>query len=415
MLPDGWSLTELDQVAPVIDCKHRTPQYTNEGVPVISPGNIRWGPLSFDDCKRVTQEEYLALMDHCTVNRGDIVFGRNQSVGVASYVDTDELFALGQDTVLIKPDGIDKSYIYCYLQSELIKKQIRKLLGGSTFGRINLSDLRKLLIYTPPLAEQRKIAEVLRTWDHAIETVEALIANSQTQKKALMQELLTGKRRLGGFVSRWETAALVELADKITDGTHSTPEYTETGIPFVSTNNLVPFSDEFDFSSYQKFISEKEHQELTKRCKPEAGNLLISKCGTIGRTQLIRRNIEFSIFVGLALVKLKNNQLMPEFAEQLLNCPSYQHAMQNLAPGGTRATLTLGELAKLQIHYPSSCEEQREICTVLQTLDLKTYKYQSLLKVLAIEKQALMQQLLTGKRRVNVSIEPLIEKEVVNA
>ena len=103
----------------------------------------------------------------------------------------------------------------------------------------------------------------------------------------------------------WKVVRLGRVAEKITDGTHKTPKYTNKGIPFISTINLKPYCHDFDFSNYRKFITREEHEKLIKRAKPEKGDLLVSKCGTIGITQLIRTDLEFSIFVGLALIKLK--------------------------------------------------------------------------------------------------------------
>ena len=77
MVPEGWTEKRLDEASVVIDCKHRTPSYVPDGIPVISPGSISWGPLSLDSPRKVTQEEYEQLMDHCSVEPGDIVFSRN--------------------------------------------------------------------------------------------------------------------------------------------------------------------------------------------------------------------------------------------------------------------------------------------------------------------------------------------------
>ena len=180
MVPDGWSYKQLGDTSQVIDCKHRTPPYIDDGVPVVSPGSLRWGSLDLaSPKKRVSHDEYQALMDHCTVEVGDLVIGRNQSIGIASYVDSDAPFVLGQDTVLIKPTGSNPAFLFYCLQSAGVQRRLFRLAGGSTFSRINLGELRKLDLLIPPKSEQKKIAEILSTWDRAIEAVEKLIENSQ--------------------------------------------------------------------------------------------------------------------------------------------------------------------------------------------------------------------------------------------
>ncbi|EPA7437149.1 restriction endonuclease subunit S [Escherichia coli O2,50:H32] len=219
MVPKGWSSQKLSSVASIIDCKHRTPEYVKSGIPLVSPGTIKWGALDLiSPVKRVTEEEYRSLMDHCVVEQGDLVMSRNQSVGVVSYVDSKKPFVLGQDTVLIKAIHADWRFIYYTLQSDLVQRQIAKSAGGSTFSRINLSDIRALNIKTPAICEQDKISQILTAWDKAISVTEKLLTNSQQQKKALMQQLLTGKKRLldeSGvrFNGKWEKKLLSDVAD----------------------------------------------------------------------------------------------------------------------------------------------------------------------------------------------------------
>ena len=191
----------------------------------------------------------------------------------------------------------------------------------------------------------------------------------------------------------WKKVRLEEVCKKITDGTHKTPQYTEEGIPFISTNNLVPFRKYFNFSSYRKYISGKEHSILIKRCKPEKDDLLVSKCGTIGRTQKVIVNYEFSIFVGLALIKLENT-VLSDFLEQLLNSFEYQTIMLNSAPGGTRATLTINGIKDIEVSLPPLSEQCR-IAEILETVDETIEKTDAIIEKYKRVKQGLMQNLLT--------------------
>ena len=157
------------------------------------------------------------------------------------------------------------------------------------------------------------------------------------------------------------------MCSVITDGTHQTPHYISKGIPFISTANLKPFSSGFDFSEYKRFISASEHVALTKRCAPEKGDVLISKCGTIGRVKEIDVDFPFSIFVGLALLKLQRGVFSHKFVEFWLNSPSITAQFEELAPGSTRRTLTLKGIKSVEIPIPPF-EEQRRIVTKMEAL-----------------------------------------------
>lgn len=113
-----------------------------------------------------------------------------------------------------------------------------------------------------------------------------------------MQQLLTGKKRLPGFDGEWEVKKLGELCSFIGDGTHYTPKYVDNGVPFYSVENVVAnnFSD-------VKHITIEEHKSLIKRCKPETGDILMTRIGTLGITKLIDWDIDASIYVSLALLK----------------------------------------------------------------------------------------------------------------
>jgi type I restriction enzyme S subunit len=199
---------------------------------------------------------------------------------------------------------------------------------------------------------------------------------------------------VGKIPKDWELRRLGEMCIKITDGTHKTPKFVDKGIPFLSTQNIIPFRRGFDFSEYEKYITREEHEELIKRCKPEKGDILVSKCGTIGRAKLIDVDYEFSIFVGLALLKLKKDLVSGEFLEQMLNYDPCRLRMEVCSPGSTRKTLTIHAIERLEVPFPP-VEEQRAIAGVLGVVDSVIAKTDEVIAKTERLKKGLMQTLLT--------------------
>jgi type I restriction enzyme, S subunit len=185
----------------------------------------------------------------------------------------------------------------------------------------------------------------------------------------------------------WTWTTLGDVCSKITDGTHKTPNYIADGVPFISTANLVPFKIGFDFSQYKRLISQREHDELTRRCHPEKGDVLVSKCGTIGRAKEIDVDFPFSIFVGLALLKPYPGLFAPGFLEVWLNTPQLQRRFDDLAPGSTRRTLTLSGLKKAEIPVPPCAEQIRIVAQVRELLTRVNATRDRLAKVPAILKR----------------------------
>lgn len=402
MVPNGWKKESLSDVTTVIDCKHRTPIYVEAGIPLVSPGTIKWGALDLvSPVKRVSKDEYESLMDHCTIDTGDLVMSRNQSVGIASYVETDEPFVLGQDTVLIKPKKVDSKFVFYKLQSEVVQRSIIKLAGGSTFSRINLADIRKLKLNFPPLPEQKKIAQILSTWDKAITTTEQLLSNSQQQKKALMQQLLTGKKRLldkNGvrFSGEWKITTLSQMGKVVSGGTPdtNTKEYWDGDIHWLTPTDVTALKSRF-VRATTRTISEAGVQNSSATILP-AGSLMVCTRATIGA---------LSISSGPICTNQGFKNIIPtkafdvNFIYYLLAYNSI--ALLRKASGSTFLELSKKDFEKMEFPCPL-LEEQQKIAAVLSTADEEITALQQKLDALKQEKKALMQQLLTGKRRVLV-------------
>lgn len=184
----------------------------------------------------------------------------------------------------------------------------------------------------------------------------------------------------------WTLTTVGNVCSRITDGTHKTPAYTTDGIRFLSTANLTPFKSGFDFGQYERFVSNADHEELVRRSKPQRGDILVSKCGTIGRTKEVDVDYPFSIFVGLALLKPFRNLFATRFLEVFLNSPRMQRQFDELSPGSTRRTLALGGLKSAQIPIPPLVEQERIVERVesllarTSSIDSHLYRIPAILK-----------------------------------
>ena len=382
MLPKGWSYCRLEELSKIIDCKHRTPVYVADGVPVISPGTIKWGPIDLvTPVKRVTYEDYQSLMDHCQIDIGDLVMSRNQSVGVVSYIDKNQPFVLGQDTVLLKPRHIDSSFLFQFFQSVPFQRAITKQSGGSTFARINLGVIKELTIVTPPLPEQRKIAQILSIWDKAIATTERLLANKQQQKKALMQRLLTGKQRFAGFEGEWKTVSVSDVCS-IGRGRVISKEdmYAHEGpYPVYSSqtlnNGVMGSIDTYDFD----------------------GEFVTWTTDGVNAGTVFHRQGKFNCTNVCGTLKPIVEGLDCRFLSIALSRVAYKYVSHTLA----NPKLMNGVMGTVQFQMPSLGEQQK-IADVIFKSGYEIEVTQKQLDNLKQQKKALMQQLLTGKRRVKV-------------
>lgn len=142
----------------------------------------------------------------------------------------------------------------------------------------------------------------------------------------------------------------------MTDGTHSTPKYTQSGVPFISVKDLSSGRLIFDNT---KFISEEEHNELSKRCNPCNGDILLTKVGTTGIPVLIETDKKFSLFVSVALLKFNSLFINPNYFIYLLKSPLGQEQAAENTRGVGNKNWVLSDIEKTLIVLPPITEQQR--------------------------------------------------------
>lgn len=230
--------------------------------------------------------------------------------------------------------------------------------------------------------------------DALIESMEQLISKKRHIKQGAMQELLTGNKRLSGFSGEWEMKLLGDIAE-VRDGTHQTPKYVESGVPFFSVEHVTSG----DFSN-TKFISEVEHRFLTKSFKIEKGDILMTRIGSIGDCKLIDWDVDASFYVSLALLKIRKGH-SPSFICHYSKSAFFQkevglNSLQSAIP----KKINLGPISNVKIKIPRDINEQTAIATILTEMGDELAALETkLIKIRAL-KQGMMHNLLTGKIRL---------------
>jgi len=156
--------------------------------------------------------------------------------------------------------------------------------------------------------------------------------------------------------NNWEWCRFSSIYWQLTDGTHSTPKYTQSGIPFLSVKDMS--TGKLSFTN-TKFISEEEHKLLSQRCHPCKGDLLLSKVGTTGIPLIINDDREFSIFVSLALIKFFPQFIDSSFLITLLKSPLVQMQVKENTRGVGNKNWVLAAIANTLLAIPPLQEQKR--------------------------------------------------------
>lgn len=297
--------------------------------------------------------------------------------------------AIGRTINVLKPlkDGVyNQSYVAHYI-SHILRNNIARLAKGTSISNVYNSDLKQLKISLPPLKEQQKIAQILSQWDEAIVTTQTLINQLQLRKKGLMQELLSGKKRLPGFSEEWEQ-------DKL--GSYFT-ERKETGLDnlqllSVGKEGVYPQDD-----SNKKDTSNSNKSKYKRICEGDIGyNTMRMWQGRSALSQL-----EGIVSPAYTILKPKEN-CDSVFFSHLFKLDDMIHKFYRNSQGMVSDTwmCKFKDFKIVKFNAPSSLEEQKAISKIIGLADTEIEEKKAYLLKLKKQKKGLMQQLLTGKKRV---------------
>lgn len=279
------------------------------------------------------------------------------------------------------------------------KDQFRRGRGGGNISNLSQDILAGVQVALPPLPEQRKIAEILSTWDRAIEVSEALLATARTQKRALMQALLTGKRRFPEFEGEeWKEVQLGDGMELQSGYAFKSREFVEQGVPIVRIGNIEREVTLKGSPSYQL-------QNELSRFLIDDRDMLISMTGYVGKVGKFRSTPQHPhAYLNQRVGRIKISEHGPihkEFLWQLLDTPYFKREVEGAAAGGAQPNVSSKDICSVKFDIPSIVEQVR-IASILSVNDREISILRSDIQHLRTERKALMQQLLTGKRRVTV-------------
>lgn len=411
MVPKGWEEVQFSSIVKETQLgtteRHKG-EVCEEAIPLLKMGNLTWGSFNLTNLELIPGAK---VDKNLILKKGDFLFNTRNTpelVGKSAVWDgrIKEITFDNNINRITFTEKVDSFYLRYYLNFGKGKSKINSLPAGSTsVAAIYWKDLKNIKVIIPPLPEQQKITKILFTWDNAISTTERLIENCTQQKKALMQQLLTGKKRLldesgKRFKGEWEESKLSEITDFIRDGTHGTHKRYESGIPMLSAKNITKQNTvDFDDAPY---ISEDDYNKIHARYTIKSGDILLTVVGTLGRVALVPEELaeKFTLQRSVAIIRVAKG-ICNQFLMQLFSSSDFTHLLHRKSNSTAQAGVYLGELGKLKILLPSF-EEQQKIATVLTNADKEIELLEQQLADLQQEKKALMQVLLTGKKRVVV-------------
>lgn len=350
--------------------------------------------------KKVTKTKIsdAAIDKSVFIEAGTVIVSLQGSIGRVAITQYD---AYVDRTVLLFQSFKRKmnTIYFAYAIQELFEIEKEKAPGG-TIKTITKQVLSKFTIRVPPYYEQRKIAKILSTWDKAIAATEKLIETSKQQKKALMQQLLTGKKRLvdpemgKAFQGEWERHSMSDLVfiDRKSLG-KKTPDDFE--FQYISLSDVA-------VGSISKELEVHKFASAPSRARRviQEGDILLStvRPNLKGFAKVSEKHADCIASTGFSVLTPKK-RVSGDYIHQYIFSSHVTGQIDSLVVGSNYPAINSSDVAGLQVYCPTY-EEQQKIASVLTAADKEIEVLEAKLAHFKQEKKALMQQLLTGKKRV---------------
>ena len=336
---------------------------------------------AFDYLWKVNLNVECIILPNIGANIGEVYYIEPSSLPYENNV-------LGPNAIFLKAKDSTK-FMYTLLQADDFQNKLYVSIASSGQPKFNKTELKAIKILIPNSAEQEKIGAYFRTLDHLITLHQRKCETLQKLKKSMLQKMFPKNGscfpeiRFAGFTDAWELRELGDIVG-IYDGVHQTPNYQNSGIMFLSVENIATLKS-------SKFISEEDFKRDYK-VYPLENDILMTRIGDVGTTNVVTDNGLKAYYVSLALLKYKGTD--PYFLSNAIQSDYVQKGLANRTlKTAIPMKINKDEIGKVSVMLPLSATEQQQIGTYFRTLDHLITLHQRKLETLKKLKKAMLQKM----------------------
>jgi len=400
-----------------------TDEYVDEG-PYLITGtdfNVNEGNIDWDSCVHVSDWRYDQAPE-IQVKDGDLLITKDGTVGkVAIVSDMRDKTTLNSGVMVIRPteDSYNTRFLYYVLKSEEFWKWFNYInSGNTTISHLYQHDLNHFYFAVTNKDEQKDITDFLdkkcEQADVIINKVKEQLETLETARKALITECVTKgikdntelvETRYGYIKqkpSSWQIKRIKHIVQGIKDGTHGTYERLDEGELLLSAKNV--FSDGLHIGNNESLISEEDYKSIISNGFPKKGDVLLSCVGTIGRSCVFYHDRPIAFQRSVIFLRPKEDEITPEFLNYALQADYVNTQEQSLINKTAQDGLYMGSVKEIRISIPPTIAEQDDIVKYLDkkcaVIDRIIEKKQAELDILEEQKRSLINEYITGKKRV---------------
>ena len=395
VIPEEWEVSTVGRefeikLGKMLDAEK------NFGVPKPYLGNkaVQWDRIDISDLPTVPMSR--ADIERFRLRKGDLLVCEGGEVGRAAIWEAPLTECYFQKALhRLRPlRGFNSQVMAALLRQWSDRGLLTNYVTQTSIAHLPREKFMEVPMPVPPLPEQRAIAEALSDVDALLGALDRLIAKKRDLKQAAMQQLLTGQTRLPGFHGEWEVKRLGDVAMLKNGYAFKSDTYTSLGTYKVIT--IANVQDGYMTADACNTIA-SEPVDLQPHQRLRLGDILISMTGNVGRVCCV---VEDHCLLNQRVGKLVPVGVVEGLLFVLLGQPSFISAMTGAAKGGAQPNLSASDITEHPLSIPKDAAEQTAIAGVLGEMDAELAGLEQRRKKTRALKQAMMQELLTGRTRL---------------
>ena len=419
-IPNEWSIKKIGDLIHYMKIGlSRNLKEDDIGIPCIRSNNIINSKICGDELKYwYLEDDKGANIRDYILNDGDILINFINSMSqigkgcIYKDIGRPAIYTTNIFRVQMEKKVMNNLYFNYFIQTEFYKKEIvlitKLAINQASF---TIGDFKNIKLVVPTMKEQEKIAEILSTVDEQIENTEKLIQKNQELKKGLMQQLLTKgightefkKTELGYIPKEWKIKKIYELVQYMKSGLSRNLKDDDIGIPCIRSNNII--DNKIDDKDLKYWYLEDDKGANINEYILDDGDILvnfINSVAQIGKT-CIYKDIGRPVIYTTNIFRIKMNQdvILNKYFYYFTQIEKYKKAIMLITkPAVNQASFTTQDFKRIELMVPP-IEEQDKIVLILSSIDEKIEEYKNKKESLKEVKKGLMEQLLTGKLRID--------------
>lgn len=409
VIPEDWEVKSIGSIARIEGgYAFSSKKFLNNGkYQIVKMSNLYNGILNLE-----RSASFLDELDECEkpylLKKDDILITLTGTTGKRDYgnsfrISNEQNLLLNQRVAKITVDSNnDAVFIAFQIQAPAFLNQFFDLSKGGTGNQTNVGtgDVSIMFLPIPPKQEQTAIAAALSDVDALMGELDKLIAKKRDIKQATMQQLLTGKKRLAGFSGEWEVKPFKDVCWFQEGPGLRNWQFTKSGIKVINVTNLE--NGILNLERTDRHISLNEFHKMYEHFEIQENDIVVASSGNSYGKVAVVRNQDLPLLMNTSVIRFKPlKSLDYGYLLTFLNSNHFKNQIDLMITGGAQPNFGPAHLNKLLIKIPLSIEEQTAIATILSDMDAEINALQQKRDKTAQLKQGMMQELLTGRIRLN--------------